>query len=225
VKEIKQPLHNTNSYLDTIYPGEKDTLIRGLCFSPNDSFLYVSCGYNIYQYEYNVLDSNQAWYHVKHGMDTSFIQFAEYGQLQLAPDGRIYIGKRGGTTNSNSVINEPNLKGAACNFCRKCLRMDTTQWYTHSLANIPNFNMPPKTPCWPLNNEQLIMNNEQWALYPNPVNTILYIHNANGKKKKLYNTYGQLLISTTKEEIDISGLAKGLYFLNCEEQTQKVLVE
>jgi hypothetical protein len=90
---------------------------------------------------------------------------------------------------------------------------------------MPNFNMPPKTPCWPLNNEQLILNNEQWELYPNPVNAILYIKHAKGKKKKLYNTYGQLLISTTKEEIDISGLAKGLYYLSCGQQTQKVLVE
>jgi hypothetical protein len=144
----------------------------------------------------------------------------------MGPDNKIYIGNFGGLSKQMSRIDNPDVKGLGCNFCPRCLRLDSlgATAYVGTPPCMPNYSLGAKT-CWPLSNEQVIVNNEQWELYPNPVNTILYIGNAKGKKKKLYNTYGQLLISTTKEEINISGLAKGLYFLSCGQQTQKVLVE
>ncbi len=228
IKVIEVPLHITNSYLDTLYPGEKDTLIRGLCFSPNDSFLYISKSYNVYQYEWNKLDSNQAWSHIKQGPDTTFLQFAEYGQLHLGIDGRIYIGKRGGTGNSNSVIDKPNIKGTGCDFCRKCLRCDTCD-YTHSFANMPNFNTPKKEPCWPLNSSVIgDVSNEMLEVYPNPANSTLYIKcdkRIANSQKELYNTIGQLMLITKENEIDVSGLSKGMYYLRVESQVVKVVIE
>lgn len=224
IKKVNVPYDSTLTILDTLW-GAYDSLITGISFSPNDSFLYVNRRYLIYQYELNQTDSILAWYKVKQGMDTTFQQFAEYGQLQLGLDGRLYIGKRGGTTNSNSVINFPNLKGMNCEFCRKCLRMDTTQWYTHSLTNMPNFNMPPKTPCWPLQNEHVKQKENEWTVYPNPAAQTITITNATGKLKVLYDALGQVVLSTTKNEIDISRLRKGLYYLRCEHTSKKVLIE
>ena len=210
----------------SINAGKWDSVINGVCFAPNDSFIYITRDYNIYQYELNNPDSATAWVRIKHGEDTSLLWFERYGILHKGIDGRIYIGKNSNSSSSNSLINKPNLKGLACDFCRKCLRYDLPDMHTCAPSNMPDFTLgADSSGCWPLSSEQLIVNNEQWELYPNPVNAILYIKHAKGKEKKLYNTYGQLLISTTKEEIDISGLAKGLYFLSCEQQTQKVLVE
>jgi hypothetical protein len=225
VKVIEVPLHITNSYLDTLYPGEKDTIIRGLCFSPNDSFLFVSKSYNIYQYDLFEPDSLLAMYHVKQGPDTTFLQFAEYGQLHLGVDGRIYVGKRGGIGNSNSVINKPNLKGIGCDFCRKCLRMDTTQWYTKSFANMPNFNMPKKEPCWPLHNQQVNGEHKIWDFYPNPAQQQIVIIHAQNKLKILYNMVGQAVVSTTNDIIELRAVQRGVYYLFCEGVVKKVIIE
>ena len=62
-------------------------------------------------------------------------------------------------------------------------------------------------------------------VYPNPSSTIFYIKNKHGKKKELYNTVGQLFFSTKENEIDVIGLAKGVYYLRVENQVVKVIVE
>jgi hypothetical protein len=44
-KSLHAPLHTSNTILDSLFPGDKDTSIIGLAFSPNDKFLYVSKTY------------------------------------------------------------------------------------------------------------------------------------------------------------------------------------
>lgn len=224
VKEIAVPYDSTLTILDTLWQAY-DSLITGISFSPNDSFLYVTRRYNIYQYDVYEPDSLLSMYLLKQGPDTTFLQFAEYGQLHLGIDGRIYIGKRGGTGNSNSVIDKPNIKGIGCDFCRKCLRLDTTQWYTKSFANMPNFNMPKKEPCWPLESQQYTVVREQLEVYPNPTSTIFYIKNKIGKKKVLYNTLGVTVKSTFEDAIEVKHFPKGIYYLWCENEVVKVIVE
>jgi hypothetical protein len=41
----------------------------------------------------------------------------------------------------------------------------------------------------------------------------------------LYNSIGQMIYSTTKEIIDVSGFSKGIYFIKCEGEVKKVVVE
>ena len=49
------------------------------------------------------------------------------------------------------------------------------------------------------------------------------------KKKELYNSLGQLLFTTNpdsyREIIDMTAYAKGIYYLKCEHQVVKVVVE
>ena len=218
-RTIQMPFGSMHDPIDT---AKKERLSTGLAFSPNSQFLYVVSRRNLYQYD--LLDSS--WLHIV-GLDTSYAAFQDYETAYLGPDNRIYIGNFAGQSKQMSRIDNPDVKGAGCNFCPRCLRLDSlgTNAYVGTPPCMPNYGLGAKT-CWPLNqSESGEPRALAWSFYPNPVNTILYIRNAKGKKKKLYNTYGQLLISTTKEEIDISGLAKGLYFLSCEQQTQKVLVE
>ncbi|TGV03613.1 T9SS type A sorting domain-containing protein [Flavivirga rizhaonensis] len=56
---------------------------------------------------------------------------------------------------------------------------------------------------------------QQKALvYPNPVQNILTIKNVSDLKSiNLYNNLGQLIIQTKSQNIDVSSLSKGLYFL------------
>ncbi|MBK7689767.1 MAG: T9SS type A sorting domain-containing protein [Bacteroidetes bacterium] len=62
-------------------------------------------------------------------------------------------------------------------------------------------------------------------MYPNPSSTIFYIKNADGKKKELYNVLGELLFSTKADEINMTFLAKGMYYLRVENEVVKVVVE
>ncbi|MBK8144715.1 MAG: T9SS type A sorting domain-containing protein [Bacteroidetes bacterium] len=224
-KSVHSPLHSSNTILDTIYPGEKDTAITGLAFSPNDNFLYISKGFNLYQYELNEPDSILAWYHVQHGPDTIYQWSVNYYQLQKGIDKRIYIGKRDASGKQNSVINFPDLKGSACGFCKKCLRNEIGLDVSTSLANMPDFNLGPLLPCWPLENSQLAVGSKQLEVYPNPGSTIFYIKNAQGKKKEMYSSIGQLILASTKDEIDVRRLSKGVYYLRCGYQTKKVIIE
>jgi hypothetical protein len=242
-KSLHAPLHSSNTILDSLFPGDKDTSIIGLAFSPNDKFLYVSKTYNIYQFELDEPDSSLAWYHVQHGPDTVLQYSGKYGHLSNGIDKRIYIGKQAGGGNQNSVIDFPDLKGGACGFCKKCLRMDTTQWGTWSLANMPDFNLGPLLPCWPLGSSEIGDKRlETLVVYPNPSSTYIDVNYEFRDKRnstiEMYNAIGQQVYSSqllhlrSHISIDVRHLSKGMYYLRClpvgqsgENEVKKVIIE
>ncbi len=234
-KEIYAPYDSTLTPLDTIFGPYLDSLITGISFSANDSFLYVTRRYNVYQYEMYEPDTTLAWNMIQHGPDTTFNEFVEYGQMQRGIDNRIYIGRSFGASGvQNSVIDYPNQKGNASSFCPRCLRCDTCIDYICSPPNIPDFNLGKKEPCWPLSNNDIIRKKEEILAYPNPAITILNIEIINEKselsKIELYNLFGQLLrsdeLKTNKKlEMNISDLSNGIYYLRYDGLSKKVIKE
>ena len=205
-----------------------DSLLNGVCYSPNDHYIYITRRYNIYQYELNEPDSALAWYRVQHGPDTSYIMFQEYSSLQLGIDKRIYIGNWGGQFKQMSVIDKPDIKGVGCQFCRKCFRLDdTTQMAFGAPPTIPDFNLGATGQvCWPLSMSEFEnLKMSELEVYPNPSSNIFYIKNKQGKKKELFTMLGELLFTTTKNEIEVYNLPKGIYLFRCESQVRKVVVE
>jgi hypothetical protein len=221
--EINVPYDSTMTTMDTIN-GPMDSLITGVCFSPNDSFLYVARRYNIYQYDLYEPDSILRWTRIQAGPDTTQLYFGIYENLVLGPDGRIYVSKYTCSPFHNSVIDHPNRKGMACDFCKLCLRYDPGPC-TSAMPNMPNFNMPKKEPCWPLQNQNVKEKVNEWVVYPNPTHNKLIIQQAQGKQKIMYNAIGQVLLTTLNDEIDVSHFPKGLYFISCAHKTKKVLVD
>ncbi|MBL7766665.1 MAG: T9SS type A sorting domain-containing protein [Chitinophagaceae bacterium] len=212
------PIDSTTfPYLDNM--GSRDSISNGVCFSPNDQFLYLTKRWNVYQLEINEPDSALAWYHVKHGPDTTLNDFEYYGHLSRGPDKRIYIGKIGGSFKQLSVIDKPDEKGAACNFCRKCLRIDNGAGGSTSPPNMPDYNLGPDTtsPCWPLSVHNILAQREEIEVYPNPSHTRMNIRLVNIRNKhpliELYNAVGQKVLATRSLEIDVSGLSSGVYYL------------
>ncbi len=137
-KTINVPIDSTNyPFFDN--QGKRDSTILGVCFSPNDNFLYINKYFNTYQYEYNNPDSVQAWYLV-HRYDT-LAEYSLFGQLQKGIDGRIYMGKHSGYQPFNNVINKPNIKGAGCDFCQFCLDFSAFNGASTSPPNMPDFNL------------------------------------------------------------------------------------
>jgi hypothetical protein len=133
-KTIQVPFVSWNNPADT---NLKDKNSVGLAFSPNGRFLYCILAYNIFQYD---LQDN-TFYHVA-GLDTSFLQFQNYQTAYLAPNNKIYIGNFGGTGKQMSVIDNPDVKGAGCNFCPKCLRTDSLFYgYLGTPPCMPNYGL------------------------------------------------------------------------------------
>jgi hypothetical protein len=207
--------HNPN---DT---SQLDKQSVGLAFSPNNQFLYVISYTNVYQY--NLQDNT--WFHVA-GLDTVANAAQGYETAYLGPDGKIYIGNFGGLSKQMSRIDNPDVKGAGCNFCPRCLRLDSlgANAYMGTPPCMPNYGLGAKT-CWPLAAEDVLVGDDHLAVYPNPTNSILNVKNKTNQRKYLYNTLGQLIRSTQSNEMDIRGVPPGVYYVQCDGETRKVVVE
>jgi hypothetical protein len=208
-----------------------EKLSVGLAFSPNSQFLYVISMSNIYQYDLQ----NQTWFHVV-GMDTSWAQFSDYETGYMGNDNKIYIGNFGGTSKQMSRIDNPDVKGAGCNFCPRCLRLDSlgAYGYVGTPPCMADYGLGAKV-CWPESSSEIgAVSSEMLVVYPNPASTSLTIELTTNKKGliplEMYNMVGELVLKTniqsqTKVQINISALPKGLYVIRCEGVSQKVVVE
>ena len=68
---------------------------------------------------------------------------------------------------------------------------------------------------------------EDIRIYPNPTNGMIYIQTATNTPTdfRLYSVEGRLLKNGSSTEVDLSGYAKGVYFLKVNESTFKVVRE
>jgi hypothetical protein len=200
-----------------------DTEATGASFSPNDSFLYVSTFESIHQWEVNNPDSATAWVYLA-GADTIASYFTHYLSLRLAHDQKIYIGRVNNNGSTMSVINNPNAKGAAADFCSRCLRFPKVMNLNISVTqppNMPNYvlGIDPKCPPNP-NSVAAINNNDRFSLYPNPATNSITIENSQTSGKfELFDMAGRLLISqeisTSRTVIATGSLTDGMYIYRC----------
>ncbi len=126
-----------NAVLDTL-PSIDNVISNGLEFSPNGKLLYISTHLNIFQYDLeaqNVFDSKQT---VATYDGTLCEDAAEspnvFGLMQRGADNKIYIGRAVQCFNIH-VINDPDVRGEACNVGQNQVFLPT---YTN--GTIPNFN-------------------------------------------------------------------------------------
>ncbi len=201
-----------------IAPPYIDTGNGGLEFSPNGNFLYVT-KYNAVQ-QLDLADGT--WYTVS-GPDTN--AFCGYTTLELAPDDRIYIGRYQGTCKQWSVINSPDIK-FNCDFCPNCLRSKSNWGYFGRPPNMPNYELGATgQPCWPLQNEQVNQKEKELLVFPNPASGQLYIQTEIKGERMFFNALGQLVQRTKGNELDVSALPAGVYWLRVGNRVKKVVVE
>lgn len=90
---------------------------------------------------------------------------------------------------------------------------------------MPNYSLSGNG-CWPDGNVEVDKLEDKLVVYPNPSNNKFRIICKNpNSKKELYNSVGQLVITTFKNEIDVSNYSKGVYYLRCGFQTKKLIIE
>lgn len=200
------------------FPADSERLAKGVAYSPNGNFLYVIGQFNIWQFDF----TDSSWFHVA-GLDTTPQAFQEYEASYYGSDGKLYIGNFGGLSKQMSRIDNPDGKGAGCNFCPRCLRLDSLGIYAAAGTPpcMPNYGLG----AWPLGVEHLTAKNEQLDVYPNPSSTILYIQSKSNVKREFYNSLGQLLFVTNENEINVSKYSKGIYYIKSGNAFKKVIIE
>jgi len=216
-KKYYEVPYDTSTYINDDYK-------QGICFSPNSKLLYMGNNYSMYQIDLE--DTNTYNALLIHGPDTSNLSyFPLYSMMALAPDGKMYIGNSNGTRKYMSYIDSPDIKGLGCNF----VPQGVWQPYTNLMSppNMPNYGLGPDTSviCWPLASSHLTLTSKEFEVYPNPASTVINIKTESKEKRELYNSLGQLLFSTDKNEINVSRYYRGIYYIKIENTVKKIIIE
>ena len=81
------------------------------------------------------------------------------------------------------------------------------------------------------NNQDFNSNNLKFSLYPNPATNLVNIELATELKSvEIYSLQGQKVLTSNKNQVDVSTLSKGMYLVRVEDvengvSTQKLIVE
>lgn len=214
----------SNFQLFVAPPVSGDSSNVGLSFSPNGKFLYISKNSAIQQLNLNF----GTWYTV-HGVDSP-AYFCGYSSLHLAVDNKIYIGRTDGICKQYSVIDSPDVE-INCAFCVNCLRSKSVNGYFMTPPNMPNYELGAELPCWPLGKYELLKLNDELVVWPNPTSLMLNVKCSMLKEKdnkckiEMYSAVGQLILSTTKDEVDVQPYPKGMYYIKVGTAVKKVVIE
>ncbi|MBK7667998.1 MAG: PKD domain-containing protein [Sphingobacteriaceae bacterium] len=117
----------------------------GTAFSPDSKKVYVNSifGASVFQYDISVFTSAAILSSLTNVYNTGSGGY-KFGYMELGPDGKIYIPRP--NTAFISVVNSPNLAGAACNFSYTGISTGSVNalWGTSRIAyNIPTSYMSP----------------------------------------------------------------------------------
>ena len=195
-----------------------DNFTESLAISPNGRFVYVGGAYGIRQLDLQDPDTATQWAVVA-GQDT-ITSFSQYSSIGLGPDDKLYIGNWHGFSNAMSVLNKPDEKGLACEFCPRCLRFP-------KFNNIANVKQPPNMPnyklgaanpiCWTAGVEE-VPEETSLEVYPNPAKGSFTIAYKGTSNFILTDVMGKrcmtvlLPMDKNKVEVDVQHLPSGVYF-------------
>lgn len=111
----------------------------GVCFSPDNSKLYVVGGFQ-HLFQYNLSSGNPTAIQASE-TDIGNVSMTD---LKLAPNGKIYFGT--GATNSLGALNAPNLPGASAQYAANVVSLAAGTSMQMSLPNIvPKFSFSKDT--------------------------------------------------------------------------------
>ena len=213
-----------SNYQEIHYPNMETA--KGLAFSPNSRFIYVTTSEDFYQIDLEATDSVDQVYHIGHVRSFDTIGWPiGLGYMILGPDCRLYVSP-GSTSAWLHVVHQPDEKGAACLFEEKAINTPTR--LAHHLPNIPNYHYPrgcDPTIGWglPVATEEVVGEEQNVRLFPNPTRDktsiqlnvnhqydLLEVQNLDGKRiHQQLITKGQLQI-----DLDMASWPRGTYFIH-----------
>lgn len=234
-------LSNYKNLGSTIYPDNVDTnYFYGVAFSPDDSKIYVSnAGKGIIQFS-NFTGGDTINNYIKKWIvfHLSVLEI-NYGQLELAPNGKIYIARYiiDTTVYGFDSINEflaeisyPNLTFPLCQYnlfgqwlFNRSINID----YDWSLPYFPNYNLSAldDSPCDTLRLGIKGIENKKTevSIYPNPASDKVMIRSFDIDIESItvFNMVGQQKIkhnykNDKKVELSLNNLSSGIYIVEIE---------
>lgn len=194
---------------------------NGLCFSPNNRFVYVNSLYILRQYDLNYVSIDSSEQTLFLWTDSNE-ELGQFNHMQIAPDGKIYIANYQGFTYALHAINNPDEKGAGCNFEKWGLPIATNNAF--SIPNLVHYRMGALvgSACDTIaTGVDDIAADSKVRLYPNPAKDVVqidltsYNHYNPNNILFLYNTEGKLVqqaaVPYLSAQMDVSNLPAGLY--------------
>jgi len=194
------------------------------CFSPSGQYIYITTDYRVFQLDLEATNIEGSLEFIAMWDGFGDPLPVGFGSSILGPDCKIYTASGAGTKHLG-VINNPDMKGEACNFVQHSLELP---WHKSVgvVPNIPHFRVNEENPC----NDQITSIFEtnkfsdflEMSLYPNPAMDEINFQFSKPVLEELqievYTPNGSLIASAVVDKyyvsktIDISGLKKGLYF-------------
>lgn len=175
-------------------------------FSKSGRFLYVSeVNYGIFQVD---LESP--------GYPETVLEFGnghEFAQLQMAPDGKIYVSMsfNNGYQNTLSVINDPEEPGTSCNFVKNQISLNGAGECRIGLPNMLDCDIFP--------NEAKLQdfNRVSVLVYPNPFKNMINYSTSRTGELLIVNSIGETVFKGQflqgSHSVDMSEFNQGVYFL------------
>jgi hypothetical protein len=220
---------SNGAVIDT-YPVSYNTGPYGLCFSPNDTRLYVSINSiatsnELYQYDLT-LATTAAIGASQSLISSTSVSGLRYSALQLAPNGKIYMSKFTSTT--LDVINNPNALGSLCGFSANNITIT---------GGTPSYGLPNFVEMAECNNNNPkgIETNEANAaairLFPNPATgnitlTVPGFFQDGNTELQVYDVFGKVVytrqIDAVVSEINTGLWSAGTYFFVIMDKGQRV---
>jgi hypothetical protein len=142
----------------------------GLAFSPDDKFLYISNGFNLFQYDLSAGDISDSRILIETWVDLPTTSLDYFGRMAVAADRKIYLNTFGGAEFLH-IIHDPNKKGLECQFQRNAIVLDSFR-FNRGLPNFPNWRLGPVdgSAC-----DTLGIDNRPWAHWRWETDTIDYL--------------------------------------------------
>ena len=208
----------------------------GVAFSPNSRFIYITTQVDLFQIDTWASDipSSLTLIDTWDGYVDEQIWEAQFGQMMLAPDCKIYMITR--TSNRvMHVIHSPNEKGKACNFEQHGIHLPA--WNHASIPNFVNHLLGYEPVCdstmtmtWnPFPSEEAVV------CYPNPVQDKIFVELLNRDKLiqsiSVLDMTGKLISHQMyqcinfKELLDLGNLEAGIYLIKVRDKTGREMVE
>lgn len=214
---LENPRHIPSSFgADSFWIG------CGVSFSPNGRFVYMSASEVIIQYDTWETDIIGSADTIGKYDGFRLPNASMFNTSQLGPDGKIYIAC-GNSEAVFHVINNPDEKGAACNFAQHSLRLPTL---VSAVPHFPNYRLGalPGSPCDTITGIKDIAEKEKLLkIFPNPaadIATIDYGYTDWSKGEatmEISNYLGQVVHSQTLpmysgfQKLEVANYPSGAY--------------
>lgn len=198
---------------------------RGIAFSPNGQYLYVSGIKYLYQFDVLVpnIELSKDTVAIWDGFFSPQFPFAtNFYLMQLAPDGKIYINSSNGVKFLHT-IDFPDSGGVACGVCQHCTPLPTFNAWT--MPSYPNYFLGADSGsvCDTLqlgikHTESKMQ--ERISVYPNPVMDYLqvnYIPNEDVKTLQIFDINSKIVLErklppfSQLTRIDVNKFIIGIY--------------